>query len=202
MLVCATAVYLWQAVWVCGCLLWMVIWSKPRRNNNVIMGCQLGGGVGWVGKSKWLISILIHTSLEYLDSLSGCEWVSVDIFSVDAAVAVNDKLTYAVVEVHPNAATGDEASESAKSGKGKKRIGSALADPKVRYLVVAADLVKTLESKWGVKLEIKGTFPGSALELSRWLHFLCVVLQRSISSWCCCVFKYSHIISERIIPEM
>ncbi|CAM6086341.1 unnamed protein product [Calypogeia fissa] len=87
----------------------------------------------------------------------------------NAAVAINDKLTYAVVEVKP--ISSDEAvNPSLKTGSGSKRLGSGLESPQVRYLVVAADLVATLQEKWKVALEVKGTFPGSALENSRYKH--------------------------------
>ncbi|KAL3685804.1 hypothetical protein R1sor_003826 [Riccia sorocarpa] len=88
----------------------------------------------------------------------------------NAAVAVNDKLIYAVVEVQPNSAAEGQSGDSVKSDKAKKRTGSALADPEIKHLVVAEDLVKTLQSKLGVNLEIKGTFPGSALELCKYKH--------------------------------
>jgi len=83
-----------------------------------------------------------------------------------AAVAVNDQLTYAVVEIQPSAPVDGE-SETSKTGKGRARSGSALQSPQVKYVIVAADLVPALQAKWGVSLEVKGTFPGSALENSR-----------------------------------
>lgn len=87
----------------------------------------------------------------------------------NAAVAVNDQLTYAVVEIQqPTPSEGE--SETFKTGKGKARTGSALQTPQVKYVVVAADLVPALQAKWGVSLEVKGTFPGSALEHSRYRH--------------------------------
>lgn len=83
-----------------------------------------------------------------------------------AAVAVNDKLTYAIVELKPQSIDNAESSVP-KTGHGKPRLGSGLERPQVRYLVVAADLVSTLQEKWKVALDVKGTFPGSALEHSR-----------------------------------
>lgn len=85
-----------------------------------------------------------------------------------AAVAVNDQLTYAVVEIQPSAPVEGE-SETSKTGKGKARSGSALESPQVKFVIVAADLVPALQTKWGVSLEVKGTFPGSALEHSRFV---------------------------------
>jgi isoleucyl-tRNA synthetase len=87
---------------------------------------------------------------------------------VFAAVAVNDKLTYAIVEVKPVSLENPE-SVKPKFGPGSKRIGSGLQRPQVKYLVVAADLVPTLKEKWKVDLEVKGTVLGSALEHSRYV---------------------------------
>lgn len=81
-------------------------------------------------------------------------------------MAVNDQLSYAVVEIQPSASVEGE-SETSKSGKGKTRSGSALRSPQLKYVVVAADLIPALQAKWGVSLETKGTFPGSALEHCR-----------------------------------
>ncbi|CAM6007741.1 unnamed protein product [Sphagnum balticum] len=84
----------------------------------------------------------------------------------NAAVAVNERLTYAVVELPSTTAL----EEGAKTGKANKRVGSALQAPVVKYVIVAADLVPTLQAKWGTFLDVKGTFPGSALELCRYKH--------------------------------
>jgi isoleucyl-tRNA synthetase len=89
-------------------------------------------------------------------------------------VAVNDQLTYAVVEIQqPTPSEGE--SETSKTGKGKARTGSALQTPQVKYVVVAADLVPALQAKWGVSLEVKGTFPGSALEHSRFVFYASIL---------------------------
>lgn len=79
-----------------------------------------------------------------------------------AAVAVNGKLQYAVVEV--SSASVDS---STSSGDGKKRLGNFMKDDKSLYLIVALDLVSTLESKWGLKLTLKKTVLGSDLENCR-----------------------------------
>ncbi|KAG0613475.1 hypothetical protein M758_6G105600 [Ceratodon purpureus] len=87
----------------------------------------------------------------------------------NAAVAVNDKLTYAVVEIQSSISS-EEESDASKTGKSKARNGSALQSLVVKHVIVAADLVPSLQAKWGVSLEVKGTFLGSALEHSRYQH--------------------------------
>lgn len=82
------------------------------------------------------------------------------------AVAVNAKLQYAVTEVHA-------LSEDLSSvGNGQRTLGSVLkSDHRKPFLVVASDLVPTLESKWGVKMTVKKTFMGSELENCRCLNY-------------------------------
>ncbi|KAL0908616.1 hypothetical protein M5K25_023119 [Dendrobium thyrsiflorum] len=83
----------------------------------------------------------------------------------NAAVAVNPSLIYGVAEVH-------SVLEEPSSSPGKQTgLGSILKnEEKKPFIIVASDLVPTLESKWGVKLIIKKTFLGAALENSRYLH--------------------------------
>lgn len=80
-----------------------------------------------------------------------------------AAVAVNPELLYAIVEVQSS--TGD----SSKSPGGKqKSFGRILKSGERKpFLIVASEIISTLESRWGVKLLIRKTFPGSALENCR-----------------------------------
>lgn len=78
------------------------------------------------------------------------------------AVAVNPELAYAVAEVQPVLV-----SESTPGDK-QRKVGSILSAEKGKlFVIVASDLVKTLESKWGVKLVVQKSFPGSALEHCR-----------------------------------
>lgn len=49
----------------------------------------------------------------------------------------------------------------------KSRLGNVLKDQKKVFIIVASDLVLTLEAKWGVKLVIKKTLAGSDLENCR-----------------------------------
>lgn len=77
---------------------------------------------------------------------------------------MNDKLVYAVVQVHTSDDTG---LRDASIEKAHKKGRSGLRNPKLQYLVVALDLVENLQSKWGIELEVKGTFPGIHLEHCR-----------------------------------
>ncbi|XP_042518568.1 isoleucine--tRNA ligase, chloroplastic/mitochondrial [Macadamia integrifolia] len=85
----------------------------------------------------------------------------------NAAVAVNAKLQYAVVEV---LLPMTDASKSL--GSGKQKHGNVLNGQLAGnlFLIVGSDLVPTLESKWGVKLAVKKTLSGSDLENCRYLH--------------------------------
>lgn len=81
-----------------------------------------------------------------------------------SAVAVNPKLEYAVVEVE---SLDGQASSSGETRK--ERLGIVLNDEKKPFLIVASDLVPTLEAKWGVKLVVKRRLLGSDLENYRLL---------------------------------
>eukprot|EP00249_Psilotum_nudum_P021805 c28258_g1_i1 orf=179-3460(+) len=83
----------------------------------------------------------------------------------NAAVAVNDKINYAVVKVQHSTNV-----DGGKGGMGHTKLGSGLTNPDFKYLVVAEKLVPVLSAKWGVNLEVEGTFSGSSLELSRYIH--------------------------------
>lgn len=81
-----------------------------------------------------------------------------------SAVAVNPKLEYVVVEVEsPN----EQASSSGETRK--KRLGTVLKDENKLFLIVASELVPTLEAKWDVKLVVKRKLLGSNLENYRLL---------------------------------
>lgn len=77
------------------------------------------------------------------------------------AVAVNAELLYAVTEVD---SLGD-VSTPPRTGNLGIVLESAQRKP---FLIVASELVPTLQSKWGVKLSVKKTFLGSALENCRY----------------------------------
>ena len=63
------------------------------------------------------------------------------------------------------------------------KMGNALKNMQGKvFLVVATELVPTLESKWGVQLAVRKTFPGSVLENCRYIFLGNIVM--SISSLC------------------
>ncbi|KAK3189686.1 hypothetical protein Dsin_029247 [Dipteronia sinensis] len=82
----------------------------------------------------------------------------------NAAVAVNAKLQYAVVEVQ--SLEGDSIASENK----KRRMGNVLKEQKKFFIIVASDLVPKLEAKWGTKLVVKKTLLGSDLENCRYVH--------------------------------
>lgn len=83
------------------------------------------------------------------------------------AVAVNSKLEYDVVEVESL-----NEHDSSSGDTKKKRLGIVLKDEKKLFLIVASELVPTLEAKWGVKLVFKRRLLGSDLENYRliWMY--------------------------------
>jgi len=78
---------------------------------------------------------------------------------------VNPKLEYAVVEIQSLLET-----DPASGGKKKKGLGLVLEDAKKPFLIVASELVPSLEAKWGVKLVVKTKQLGSELENYRLLE--------------------------------
>lgn len=95
--------------------------------------------------------------------MGNLELVMISYYFLRAAVAVNAKLQYSVVEVHPILESGD-----ASTGKGKKYLGNVfISKQRNPSLVVATDLVPALEAKWGVKLTLKRTLLGLDLENCR-----------------------------------
>ena len=96
-----------------------------------------------------------------------------------AAVAVNGKLTYAVVEVRPpvDSTLDSQALKEPRFGKGPRNMGRALDQMPstnsgtlaIRYLLVAEDLVSSLAAKLGRPLEVKSTFLGATLENCRYV---------------------------------
>ena len=79
-----------------------------------------------------------------------------------SAVAVNPKLQYAIVEVQSGSTD-----SSTLSGNAKKKLGNVFEEYEKLFLIVALDLVPTLEAKWGKKLLIKKKLLGSDLENCR-----------------------------------
>lgn len=60
---------------------------------------------------------------------------------------------------------------SVLTGNKKKKPGNILKEGKRPFLVVASDLVPTLEAKWGVKIVVKKKLLGSELENCRFYFF-------------------------------
>ncbi|RDY04671.1 Isoleucine--tRNA ligase, chloroplastic/mitochondrial, partial [Mucuna pruriens] len=83
----------------------------------------------------------------------------------NAAVAVNPKLEYAVVEIKSS-----QEDDPSSGGTKKKGLGLVLKDEKKPFLIVASELVPSLEAKWGVKLVVKTRQLGSDLENYRYIH--------------------------------
>ncbi|XP_021904882.1 isoleucine--tRNA ligase, chloroplastic/mitochondrial [Carica papaya] len=83
----------------------------------------------------------------------------------NAAVAVNAKLQYSVVEVQSLSED-----DSSSPGSKKRRLGNVLKEQKKLFLIVASDLVPTLEAKWSVKLIVNKMLLGSDLENCRYIH--------------------------------
>ncbi|KAJ7544291.1 hypothetical protein O6H91_09G072800 [Diphasiastrum complanatum] len=86
----------------------------------------------------------------------------------NAAIAVNDKLIYAIVELQHGLNNCD--GEVHVPGKRKQKHGFGLVNPQLKNLIVAKDLISELQHRWGVGLEVKGTMLGAALEFSRYKH--------------------------------
>lgn len=76
---------------------------------------------------------------------------------------MNPKLLYVVAEVH------SILKDTALLSKEKQaNLSRALKAGQTKpFVIVASELVSMLESKWGVKLMVKKTFHGSALENCR-----------------------------------
>lgn len=91
---------------------------------------------------------------------------------------MNPKLIYAVAEVQSVFE-----SESTSGGK-QRKVGNILSSEKGKlFVIVASDLITTLESKWGVKLVVHKSFPGSALEHCRSVFMLPLSLNYGCSTF-------------------
>lgn len=147
-----------------------VHWSPSSR--TALAEAELEYPEGHVSKSIYAIFRLVSstTSCKLLDdfipNLGLAIWTTTPwTIPANAAVAVNSKLQYAVVEVHSNSAD-----TSASSVNKEKRLGNVLKEMGNLHLVVALDLVPTLEAKWGVKLTVKASLTGAELENCRYVH--------------------------------
>ncbi|XP_075113291.1 isoleucine--tRNA ligase, chloroplastic/mitochondrial isoform X1 [Nicotiana tabacum] len=147
-----------------------VHWSPSSR--TALAEAELEYNEEHVSKSMYAIFSLVDVPAscdslkEFLPNLCLAIWTTTPwTIPANAAVAVNGKLQYAVVEVC-SASTDD----STSPGDGKKRLGNFLKGDKSLYLIVALDLVSALEAKWGLKLALKKTVLGSDLENCRYTH--------------------------------
>ncbi|KAJ6980923.1 isoleucine--tRNA ligase [Populus alba x Populus x berolinensis] len=148
-----------------------VHWSPSSR--TALAEAELEYPEGHVSKSIYAIFRLVSAPPtsdglleEFFPDLCLAIWTTTPwTVPANAAVAVNAKLQYAVIEVQ--SFSGDA---STSSGNKKQRLGHVLKEQKKPFLIVASDLVPTLEAKWGVKLVVKKTLLGSDLENCRYIH--------------------------------
>ncbi|CAN6468330.1 unnamed protein product [Victoria cruziana] len=102
---------------------------------------------------------------EFLPDVSLAVWTTTPwTIPGNAAVAVNPVLQYAIAKVHP--LVEDDTSKASNTTLAKSLRGGH----QKLFVIVASDLVSTLESKWGVKLTVIKTLLGSVLENCRYIH--------------------------------
>ncbi|KMZ59640.1 Isoleucine--tRNA ligase [Zostera marina] len=149
-----------------------VHWSPSSR--TALAEAELEYPEGHISRSIYVVFKLISTSpssddllKEFLPDLSLAIWTTTPwTIPANAAVALNAELQYAVTEV-----SSSPQETSAIPGGREIKMGNVLKDIQgKKFVIVASELVPTLESKWGVKLAIKKKFPGSALENCRYIH--------------------------------
>ncbi|CAN1857617.1 Isoleucine--tRNA ligase, chloroplastic/mitochondrial [Linum perenne] len=146
-----------------------VFWSPSSR--TALAEAELEYPDGHVSKSIYVAFRMVPTTSnasleEFFPDFCLAIWTTTPwTIPANAAVAVNDKLQYAVVEFQSFLED-----SSLSTGKQKKIPGNVLREQKLPFLVVASDLVPTLEAKWGVKLLIKKRMLGSELEGFRYIH--------------------------------
>ncbi|XP_022137948.1 isoleucine--tRNA ligase, chloroplastic/mitochondrial [Momordica charantia] len=148
-----------------------VHWSPSSR--TALAEAELEYPEGHTSRSIYAIFRLVKEGppscgllQEFLPDLCLAIWTTTPwTIPANAAVAVNAKLQYAIVELR---APSEDVSLS--SGNKKQRPGNILKEEKKPFLVVASDLVPTLEAKWGMKLVVKKKLLGSELENCRYIH--------------------------------
>lgn len=148
-----------------------VHWSPSSR--TALAEAELEYPEGHVSKSIYASFRVIELSStssglleDFLPDLRLAIWTTTPwTIPANAAVAVNARLNYSVVEL-----LSQEEAVPVSSSNGKRRFGIILGELKKPYLIVATDLVETLESKWGVKLLVKRTFLGSDIENCKYSH--------------------------------
>ncbi|AED95762.1 tRNA synthetase class I (I, L, M and V) family protein [Arabidopsis thaliana] len=146
-----------------------VHWSPSSR--TALAEAELEYPEGHISKSIYAIFKLVggaKTSLldEFIPNIYLAVWTTTPwTMPANAAVAVNAKLQYSVVEVQSFSED-----ESTVTSNKKKIPGKVLKNQQKLFVIVATDLVPALEAKWGVKLSISKTFLGSDLENCRYTH--------------------------------
>ncbi|KAA3455573.1 isoleucine--tRNA ligase, mitochondrial isoform X2 [Gossypium australe] len=148
-----------------------VHWSPSSR--TALAEAELEYPEGHVSRSIYALFRMVSTpsskdSLleEFFPDICLAIWTTTPwTVPANAAVAVNAKLQYAVVEAK---SLSEDVHLSA--GNKKKRPGNIVTEPKMPFFIVASDLVPTLEAKWGIKLIVKKTVSGSDLENCRYVH--------------------------------
>lgn len=155
-----------------------VHWSPSSR--TALAEAELEYPEGHTSRSIYVAFKMRHASETFPEELKGyIPWLGLAIWTTtpwtipaNAAVAVNDKLLYAVVEVQlpSSIGVGPEAQDFSKAGKEQRKRRSGLQNQNLKYLVVALGLLENLQAKWGVVLEVKETFSGSVLEHCRYAH--------------------------------
>ncbi|KAK5803387.1 isoleucine--tRNA ligase, chloroplastic/mitochondrial [Gossypium arboreum] len=148
-----------------------VHWSPSSR--TALAEAELEYPEGHVSRSIYALFRMVSTpsskdSLleEFFPDICLAIWTTTPwTVPANAAVAVNAKLKYAVVEAK---SLSEDVHLSA--GNKKKRLGNIVTEPKMPFFIVASDLVPTLEAKWGIKLIVKKTLSGSDLENCRYIH--------------------------------
>ncbi|XP_051125884.1 isoleucine--tRNA ligase, chloroplastic/mitochondrial isoform X2 [Andrographis paniculata] len=147
-----------------------VHWSPSSR--TALAEAELEYPEGHVSKSMYAIFRLVSTTTscklldDFVPNLGLAIWTTTPwTIPANAAVAVNPKLQYAVVEVNSS-----PEEITALSSNKEKRLGHVFKENKSMYLVVASDLVPALEAKWGMKLMVKATLTGAELENCRYVH--------------------------------
>ncbi|XP_068637235.1 isoleucine--tRNA ligase, chloroplastic/mitochondrial isoform X1 [Aristolochia californica] len=145
-----------------------VHWSPSSR--TALAEAELEYPDGHTSKSIYAIFKLVNMPAtskglleDFLPDLFLSVWTTTPwTIPANAAVAVNGQLLYAVAQVGGFLEDGSS---------GSKKLGAVLKSGQSKpFLIVASELVPTLESKWGVKLSVKKTFMGSSLENYRYVH--------------------------------
>lgn len=149
-----------------------VHWSPSSR--TALAEAELEYPEGHTSKSIYAIFKMVSTPKasnglleDFFPNLYLAIWTTTPwTIPANAAVAVNPELLYVVAEVQ------SVLEDVSKSHEGKQiNLGRILTNGERKlFIIVASELIPTLESKWGVKLLITKTFPGSALENCRYSH--------------------------------